>query len=60
MKTVTIKVNVSTGYVGSNVEDDVLVYLDEDATEKEIEEAKEVAAREWMFEQIEWGWKDVD
>ncbi len=60
MKVLKIKVWVSTRYVGSDRTDEIEVYIDDDATEKEIESAKEDAAREWMFEEIEWGWGDLD
>jgi hypothetical protein len=35
------------------------VYVEDDATEKEIEQAKDDTAMEWMFEQIDWGWSDI-
>jgi hypothetical protein len=60
MKVLKIKVWVSTGYVGSKREDEIEIYIDDNATEEEIESAKENTAREWMFEEIEWGWGDLD
>ena len=60
MKVIKIKVQVSTRYVGSRVEDELEVYVDDNATEQEIETAKEDAARDWMFDQIDWGWQDVE
>lgn len=60
MKVIKIIVSVSTRYVGSKVEDELEIYIDNNATKEEIEIAKEDATREWMFEQINWGWKDVD
>ena len=60
MKLIKITVQVSTRYVGSRVEDELEVYVDDNATEQEIETAKEDAAREWMFDQIDWGWQDVE
>lgn len=60
MKVIKITVQVSTRYVGSRVEDELEVYVADDATEKEIETAKEDAAREWMFDKIDWGWQDVE
>lgn len=60
MKVIKITVQVSTRYVGSRVEDELEVYVADDATEQEIETAKEDAAREWMFDQIDWGWQDVE
>lgn len=59
MKTIKVLANVSTRYVGSKVEDEIEVYVDEDATEEEIQNAKEDAVRERMFDQIEWGWSDI-
>jgi len=60
MKVIRIAVQVSTRYVNSGVEDEINVYVEDDATEKEIEQAKEDAAREWMFEEIEWGYQDIE
>ncbi len=60
MKVIRIAVQVSTRYVGSRVEDEINVYVEDDATEKEIEQAKEDTAREWMFEQIDWGYQDIE
>ncbi len=57
--TVKIKVNVSTNRVGSQVEDEISVEIPEGLDENEIMEYKETAAREWMFENIEWGWMEV-
>lgn len=45
MKVIRIAVQVSTRYVNSRVEDEINVYVEDDATEKEIEQAKEDAAR---------------
>lgn len=57
MKTIKVMANVSIRYAGS---EEVEVYVDDDATHEEIEKAKKKAVREWMFEQIEWGWCDID
>jgi outer membrane protein assembly factor BamA len=59
MKTIEFKAYVSTNMVGSEVEDLLCVYVGDDATDEEIEEAKEAVTREWMFENIEWGWRDI-
>jgi hypothetical protein len=59
MKVIKIAVQVSTRYVGSRVEEVIDVYVEDDATEKEIEQAKDDTAMEWMFEQIDWGWSDI-
>lgn len=60
MKTIKISVFVNTGYVGSQREDEIDVYIDDNATEEEIERAKEDTAREWMFENIDWGYYDIN
>jgi hypothetical protein len=60
MKIIKIYVFVSTCYVGSKVEGTIEVYVEDNATDKEIEQAKEDAAREWMFEQIEWNWQNIE
>ena len=59
MKEVQINVSVSIGYVGCKVNDTISVWIDESWTEKEIEDAKLEATREWLFEQINWGWIDA-
>lgn len=60
MKTVKINVHVDTGYVGSEREDTIDVCIEDGMTASDIESAKEDAAREWMFEQINWGYTDAD
>lgn len=59
MKVIKVMANVSTRYIGSRCEDEIEVYVDDNATDEEIEKAKEAAVREWMFEQINWGWTDI-
>lgn len=59
MKIIKVLAHVSTRYVGSKVEDELEIYVEDDATEQKIETAKEDMVREWMFDQIEWGWQDV-
>jgi divalent metal cation (Fe/Co/Zn/Cd) transporter len=54
---IKIKALVSTRYVGSTVEDEFEIDVDDDSTEEEIEEIAESVTREWMFEQIDWGYK---
>lgn len=60
MKVIKIAVYLSTGYVGSRVEDELELYFDEDATEDEIEIAKANATREWLFDRLDWGWNVVE
>ena len=60
MKEIQINVSVSTGYVGCRINDTISVWIDEDWTEKEIEDAKQEATWEWLFEQIDWGWSDIE
>lgn len=60
MKTIIVKAYVHTRYVGSKAEDKIEVYVDDEATEHEIEQAKEDAVREWMYDQIEWGYEDLE
>lgn len=60
MKTIKILANVSTRYVGSKCTEELDIYVEDDATPEEIEKAKEDAVREWVFEQIEWGWTELD
>lgn len=51
---------VKTNYVGSKVEEVITVYLNGDETPEEIEQACEATAREWMFENIEWGFENPE
>jgi hypothetical protein len=53
---IKIKANVSTRYVGSIVEDEFEIDVDDDSTEEEIEKIAEDVTRDWMFEQIDWGY----
>lgn len=57
---VKIKVSVQTNRIGSRIEDVIDVHVENSMNEREVENAKEAAAREWMFENIEWGWMDVE
>lgn len=59
MKTIKIEVTARTNRVGSDVSDIIEFEVDDNATDKEIETAKDNEAREWMFEQIDWWWKAV-
>lgn len=51
-----IKVYVTTDRVGAKVEDEIDIVedwgMDPNASDEEIEEA----AKDWMYENIEWGW----
>jgi len=58
MKTFTIHVFVKTDRLGSKIEEDIEVEVADDATTEEIEAAKEKEAKEWMYDQIDWAWKD--
>jgi hypothetical protein len=49
-------VYVSTRYVGSDVKDTLELDIHDDATPEEIEQAKEELARDWLYENINWGW----
>lgn len=55
---VSIDVFVSTKYLGSTVKDTIEIEVDDDATPSEIEREKEQAAKEWMFDNIDWSWVD--
>lgn len=55
-----IKVWVSTNRVGSKCEDEIEVYLDGEETAEQIEQAKEDAAREWVFNNLDWGFSDPE
>ena len=60
MKTIKIRLNVSTIYVGSNYEEEIEFEVEDDATEEEIQAEKEEIAKDWLFENVNWGWIDVD
>lgn len=55
--TIKIKANVSTMYLGSTVEYEFEIYVDDNATDEEIEEAAREETQQWMFEQIDWGYE---
>jgi hypothetical protein len=54
---IKIKSYVSTRYVGCSVEDEFEIYVDDNATDEEIEEAAREETQQWMFEQIDWGYE---
>lgn len=60
MKTIKIRLNVSTIYVGSTYEEEIEFDVEDDATEEEIQAEKEEIAKGWLFENVNWGWVDVD
>ena len=60
MKTIKIRLNVSTIYVGSNYEEEIEFEVEDDATEEEIQAEKEEIVKDWLFENVNWGWIDVD
>lgn len=60
MKTITITAYASTRYVGSKCEDEIEVYVEDNATPEEIETACEDTAREWMLDNVEWWWSKND
>ena len=59
MATIKIKVFVSTGKHDSAIEDVIQFSVPDNFTEKQIQEAKDKATKDWMFEQIEFCWADV-
>jgi hypothetical protein len=58
-KVIKIEVGVSTCIVGSRREEIIEVHVPENATDQEIEEIKSEAAKEWLYENIDFGWCDV-
>ena len=59
-KVLKIEVGVSTYIVGSRREGIIEVYVPENATDQEIEEIKSEAAKEWLYENIDFGWRDAE
>lgn len=57
MKLIKITAHLSLLTSGSKLEEELDVYVEDDATEEQIHAAKEEAAKEWMFDQIDWGWE---
>ena len=55
--TIKIKAQVSTRYVGSTVEDEFEIEVDDNSTEEEIQQITDEEVKQWMFEQIEWGYE---
>ena len=56
MKTIQFKMYVSTRYVGSESSDIGEIEIDGTETEEQIESMIEEYTRDWMFDQIEWGY----
>jgi hypothetical protein len=59
MRKIEFEMSVSTRYVGSEVTDTFSIEVDDNATEEEIEKEMEDVTRDWMHEQIDWGWKII-
>lgn len=57
MKKITIECTVSTNYVGSEVKDEVEIYVDDDATDEEIESEAEEAWMDFRTNNTDGGWK---
>jgi divalent metal cation (Fe/Co/Zn/Cd) transporter len=53
---IKFQVYVSTRYVGSKVSVTLELDIDDDATSEEIEKEKEELAKEWLWQNIEFGW----
>lgn len=49
--------SIGTRYVGSTARDTVELEFDDDATDEEIEAAAEEAWKEWMWNEVDGGWK---
>jgi divalent metal cation (Fe/Co/Zn/Cd) transporter len=56
---IKIKALVSTRYVGSTVEDEFEIEVDDNSTEEEIQQIADEEVKQWMFEQIEWGYEII-
>jgi hypothetical protein len=57
MRVIKINVYVETNRIGSRNEAEFEVWVDDDATPEEEEKELEAAAREWMFDNIEWNYE---
>ena len=55
MRVIKFEMFVSTKFVGSEASDIGEVEIPDNATEEEIEAAIEDYTRDWMFDNIEWG-----
>jgi hypothetical protein len=56
---IKIKVNLNIGFTSATRKDVIDVEIDDNATEEEIEEAKEEAAKDWAYNFIDIGWADL-
>lgn len=59
-KTLKVIVHVSTNRVGSEVSDEIEVEVDDNATPDEIEDAVEFEAKEWMWNNVEFGFAVIE
>lgn len=57
MRVVKFEMFVSTSYVGSETRDMGAIEVDDNATEREIRASIEDYTREWMFDNIDWGFE---
>lgn len=59
MAIIEIKVSVCTSGIESLIVDEIQFSVPDDFSNEQIEDAKNKHTKEWMFEQIEFGWSDV-
>lgn len=57
---VKVEMSIWTRYVGSTIKDIVEVEVDDDATEKEIEKEIQEYYDEWVWSQIDGGYKRIE
>ena len=54
-----IKIKVWVSLHTTDAEEEIDVEIIDGMSGEEIEEVKEQAAKDWMFNQIDWGWSDL-
>lgn len=60
MKTIKVEFHVGTHYVGSTWSEIVEIEVDEEATEKEIEDELNKSLEDWVWDNIDSGFKIIE
>lgn len=60
MRHIRLKVYVETSRVGSTIEDILEIEVEDNATLEDIDDEKEAATKEWMFNNIEFGYSEIE
>jgi hypothetical protein len=58
MAEIKVEFYVMTNKLGSEVSETLVIEVDDDASEKDIQDAKDEIGYEWVMQNIEWGYDE--